>query len=117
MRVNLISNHRKFTGLSQDVSILRGLLYSIFEKDVEINLVQYIQPECPEAEVNIFVEFVNPSLFSFAAKNIWIPNPEYTPKTWLPYMHMMTEIWAKTYEFQRIFQALTPTIYRMDFVK
>lgn len=112
MRVNLISNHRKFTGLSQDVSILRGLLYSIFEKDVEINLVQYIQPECPEAEVNIFVEFVNPSLFSFAAKNIWIPNPEYTPKTWLPYMHMMTEIWAKTYECQRIFQALTPTTVR-----
>jgi len=114
MRVNLISNHRKNTGLSQDVNIMRGLLTSIYEddKDFEIKLVQYVMPQCSEADVNIFFEVVNPSLFSYAAKNIWIPNHEWTYKTWIPYLHMMNEIWVKTREAERIFSELTSTRVR-----
>lgn len=112
MRVNIISNHRPGTGLSQDVNILRGILTAIFEDKVEIRLVQYIQPHCAEADVNVFVEVINPSLFSYAAKNIWIPNPELTPTTWTPYLHMVTEIWAKTEECASIFRKLTPTKVR-----
>ena len=112
MRVNLISSHRKNTGLSQDVNIMRGLLTSIFDKDVEICLVQYVMPQCTEAEVNIFFEFVNPTLFSYAAKNIWIPNPESTYKSWIPYLHMMNEIWVKTHEAERILSELTSTRVR-----
>lgn len=112
MRVNLISNHRPGTGLSQDIAILRGLLTAIFDKDVQIQMVQYVQPHCAEADVNIFLEIVNPSLFSYAAKNIWIPNHEWTYRTWVPYMNMVNEIWVKTHEAERIFKELTPTRVR-----
>jgi glycosyltransferase involved in cell wall biosynthesis len=112
MRINIISNHRKNTGLSQDVNILCGLLTAIFDENVHLQLVQYVQPQCQEADVNIFIEVINPSLFSYAAKNIWIPNHECTPLTWVPYMHMMNEIWVKTHEGQRIFKDLTPTNVR-----
>jgi hypothetical protein len=112
MRVNLISNHRPNTGLTQDVNIMRGILTGVFDKDIEIKLVQYVQPQCVEADVNIFFETVNPCLFSFAAKNIWIPNHECTYKTWVPYLDMMDEIWVKTREAERIFKDLTSTPIR-----
>lgn len=112
MRVNIISNHRPGTGLSQDVNILRGILTAIYEEKVQIQLVQYVQPHCGEADVNVFVEVINPSLFSYAAKNIWIPNHEWTYKTWIPYLHMVNEIWVKTEEAAEVFKALTPTKVR-----
>jgi hypothetical protein len=112
MRVNLISNHRKNTGLSQDVNIMRGILTAVFEQNVQIQFVQYIQPQCQEADVNIFFEVLNPALFSYAAKNIWIPNHEWTHKTWVPYMHMMNEIWVKTTEAERLFKEQTSTKIR-----
>ena len=112
MRVNLISNHRKNTGLSHDVNIMRGLLTAIFDKHVQIQLVHYVQPQCQEADINIFLEVVNPSLLSYAANNIWIPNHEWTFDTWIPYMNMMNEIWVKTHEAERIFKELTPTHVR-----
>ena len=112
MRINLISNHRKDTGLAQDVNIIRGILTAVFDKNVQINFVQYIQPQCVEADFNIFFEVMNPSLFAYAQRNIWIPNHEATPTTWVPYMHMMNEIWVKTHEAQSIFKALTPTHVR-----
>jgi hypothetical protein len=112
MRVNLISNHRKNTGLSQDVNIMRGLLTAIFDTNVEIQLVQYTQPQCNEADINVFFEVINPSLLSYAAKNIWIPNHEWMYRTWVPYLNMMNEIWVKTHEAERIFKQLTPTHVR-----
>jgi hypothetical protein len=112
MRVNLISNHHPRTGLAQDVNILRGILAALFEDSVSVRLVHYVQPHCDEADINIFIEVVNPSLLSYAAKNIWIPNHEWTYKTWVPYLHMMNEIWVKTTEAEEIFRKLTPTRVR-----
>lgn len=112
MRINVISNHRKNTGLSQDVKILCGLLTAIFDKDVQVQCIQYVQPQCQEADVNIFIEVINPSLFSYAAKNIWIPNHEWTCRTWIPYMDSVNEIWVKTHEAKRIIENLTPTHVR-----
>ena len=107
MRVNIISNHRPNTGLSQDSKILGGILYAMFEEDLQLKYVQYVQPECSEADVNVFLEVINPSLLSCAATNIWIPNHEMTPKTWTPYLEMVDEIWTKTSEAQLIFSSLT----------
>jgi hypothetical protein len=112
MRVNLISNHHPRTGLAQDVNILRGILAALFEDSVSVRLVHYVQPHCDEADINIFIEVVNPSLLPYAAKNIWIPNHEWTYKTWVPYLHMMNEIWVKTTEAEEIFRKLTPTRVR-----
>jgi hypothetical protein len=102
MRINLISNFSS-KGLAQDSAILRGLIANQFPQ-AEIRKIQHYLPECPEAELNIFLELVNPALFISASKNVWIPNPEWTYKTWIPYMQMFDEIWVKTYEAQDIFK-------------
>ena len=98
MRVNLIGSFHANTGLQQDASILRGLLVSTFGDKVQIFKVPYKFPHCVEAEINIFIEVMNPSLFAYAKKNIWIPNLEWTYKSWIPYLKMVDEIWVKTEE-------------------
>jgi hypothetical protein len=98
MRVNIISNFGKHTGLSQDVSLMRGVLSSFLGEDLQIRGVPYVFPHCEEAEVNVFLEVINPSLFAYARKNIWIPNLEWAYKTWEPYLRMVDEIWVKTHE-------------------
>jgi len=103
MKVNIIANFQKNTGLMQDAAILRGILTAEFGDNIQIFRVPYIFPQCEESDYNFFLEVINPSLFSYARKNIWIPNPEWTYKTWIPYLHMVDEIWVKTKEAQRIF--------------
>ena len=107
MKVNIISNFRPKTGLMQDVGILRGILSAAYGEDVKMFRVPHMLPECPEADVNIFLEVVNPALFPFAGKNIWIPNPEWTYRTWIPYIAMFDEIWCKTQECLDIFTKYT----------
>ena len=105
MKVNIISNFQENTGLMQDANLLRGIL-SAFIPGVKINRIPHMLPECPDAEMNIFLEVMNPSLFSFARKNVWIPNPEWTYKTWIPYLKSIDEVWAKTTECYNIFNKL-----------
>lgn len=106
MRVNLISSFGPHTGLTQDVSLMRGILSAVFEKDIQMRGVPHVFPHCEEAEVNIFLEVINPSLFAYARKNIWIPNLEWTYKTWEPYLHMVDEIWVKTREAEEKLKSL-----------
>ena len=112
MRVNIISNFGQNTGLNQDTFILRGLLTAVFDKDVSIACVPYVYPHCEEADVNIFLEVVNPSLFAYARKNIWIPNVEWTYRNWEPYLNMVDEIWVKTQEAEDILKQYTTKTIR-----
>jgi len=102
MRINLISNFSS-KGLGQDSAILRGLITNQFPQ-AEIRKIHHYLPECPESELNIFIESVNPALFISASKNVLIPNSEWTYKTWIPYLKMFDEIWVKTYEAQNTFK-------------
>ena len=112
MRVNIISNFGQNTGLNQDTFILRGILTGIFEKEISTACVPYVYPHCEEADVNIFLEVINPSLFAYARKNIWIPNIEWTYRNWAPYLDMIDEIWVKTREAEVVLSALTKTPVR-----
>jgi hypothetical protein len=105
MRINLIGNFGS-KGLMQDAMILRGLLTNVHGDSLEMRKVHHAMPQCAEAEINIFLEVVNPSLLSYAAKNIWIPNTEWTYKTWIPYIKMVDEVWTKTQEAYNIFSKL-----------
>ena len=104
MRVNIIGNLKKNTGVSQDVHILHGMIVNAFGQDTEIRHVPHYYPQCNQAEVNFFVEVINPALFCFASKNIWVPNPEWTYKSWEPYARMVDEIWVKTHEAEKLFE-------------
>lgn len=102
MRVNLISNNRNQTGLMQDVDILQGIWHHVAE-NTKFRRIHHAQPECPEAEINVFFEILNPSLFTYAAINIWIPNPEWTYSSWEPYFSQIDQIWCKTHHAVDIF--------------
>jgi hypothetical protein len=95
----------------QDAMILRGLLTIVHGESIQIRKVHYTMPQCLEAEINIFIEVINPSLFSYAAKNIWIPNTEWTYRTWVPYLKMVDEIWVKTTDAHNLFSKLTDNIH------
>jgi glycosyltransferase involved in cell wall biosynthesis len=103
MRINIIGNLKKDTGVQQDVHILHAMLVNVFGKDSEIRHIPHYFPQCLQAELNFFVEVMNPALIPYAAKNIWIPNPEWTYQTWEPYAKMVDAIWVKTHEAQKIF--------------
>jgi hypothetical protein len=109
MRVNIISTHRNQTGLAADVDILQGI-WAAADETVKFRRIYNAQPECPEAEYNVFIEVLNPSLFTYAGKNIFIPNPEWTYKTWIPYLSSIDEIWCKTDEAVDIFSSLHPNV-------
>ena len=102
MRVNIIGNTNSL-GLAQDVHILHGMVYTALGKEAIIRHVPHFHPQCDEAEINFFVESINPALFHYAAKNIWIPNPEWTQKAWKPYGRMVDEIWVKTRDAEKLF--------------
>ena len=110
MRVNFISGFGKNTGVSQDVSILHGLVAHVLDKDAKVRHVPHQFPQCPQAEVNFFIEVINPSLFVYATKNIWVPNQEWTYATWEPYSKMIDEIWVKTKEAEELFLKWTPNV-------
>ena len=110
MRVNFIGTFGKNTGVSQDVSILHGLVAHVLDKDAQIRHVNHRAPSCPQAEVNFFVEVINPSLFAYAGRNIWIPNPEWTYHTWEPYAKMVDEVWVKTHEAEALFLRWTSNV-------
>lgn len=110
MKVNIISNYKPKTGLMQDVGILRGILTAAFDKEVQIFRVHYMQPQCADADVNIFMEVISPCLFPYAGRNIWIPNAEWTYKTWIPYLSSIDEVWAKTHECYDLFKEHTPNV-------
>jgi hypothetical protein len=110
MRINLIGNFKVNTGLTQDAMILRGLLTNVHGDSVKIRKVHYAMPQCPEAEINIFIEIMNPALIPYASRNIWIPNTEWTYKSWTPYSRMVDEIWVKTREAHAIFSELASNV-------
>jgi hypothetical protein len=109
MRVNIVSTHRNQTGLAQDVDLLQGIWFSV-DETVKFRRILNNQPECEEAEINVFLEVMNPSLFTYAARNILIPNPEWTYKSWIPYLSSLDEIWCKTHEAVEIFTPLHPRV-------
>ena len=108
MRVNIIGNHKKNTGVSQDAHILHGMIAHVLGQDTEFRHVPHFYPQCPQAEVNFFIETINPALFPYAAKNVWIPNPEWTYKTHQPYAEAVDEIWVKTREAETLFAEWVP---------
>jgi len=102
MRVNIIGNTNSL-GLAQDIHILHGMVYNTLGKETLIRHVPHFHPQCDEAEINFFVESINPALFHYASKNVWIPNPEWTQKAWKPYGRMVDEIWVKTRDAEKLF--------------
>ena len=106
MRVNLISNNRNTTGLCQDVDLFQGI-FSIVFPDAKFSRVHHSAPSVPEADLNVFFEVINAAHFVYAGKNALIPNPEWTYKTWTPYLSQFDFLWCKTQDAVATFGAYT----------
>jgi hypothetical protein len=87
------------------------MIFNTLGKGTVIRHVPHFHPQCEEAEINFFVESINPALFQYASKNIWVPHPEWTQKTWEPYGRMVDEIWVKTREAEKLFAPWGKTRY------
>lgn len=110
MRVNLIVNGSP--GLMQDCALLMGIVSHVLGEDnVQFRKIPHVHPQCEEAEVNVFFEVLNPSLFPYARRNLWIPNPEWTRQVWKPYAKHLDEIWVKTHDAAALFQDWAPVKY------
>ncbi len=55
MRVNIIGNLTKNTGVSQDVHILHGIIVNALGGETQIRHIPQYFPQCPQAEVNFFI--------------------------------------------------------------
>lgn len=102
MRFNLISNISNGVGLQRDYELLRHQL------QIRGHVVQGVQfnakpPKAHPADINIFLEVVNPIFFSTAPKQWAVPNPEWWFTDWDKYPWDL--ILAKTRDCERIFKA------------
>lgn len=103
-RVNLIFNTRNAFGLKHDGMLMNGCIAAFF-KDVEIRILHHTMSRPERADVNIFLETLNPMHMTYAKKNIFIPNQEwYFPLAWDALLPRLT-VWCKTHEGEAFFKA------------
>ena len=76
MVYNLISNLTNAVGLQKDYEFLREELEA---RGHVVNGIQFNAPpqDVIRADVNIFLEVVNPALFGWAHQQWAVPNPEW----------------------------------------
>lgn len=118
MRVNLIGDFNSY-GIGQDARVCLEILKIQFGEDVQVFKVSTNFPECNEADINIFFDKINPSLVSYAGKNIWIVSHEWCYKNAVSCFYQVDELWARS---EQTFQILlnktsTSTIQSASLVK
>ena len=93
MRVNIISRDNG-VGLSQDYKVLRAAILKKYP-NADVRFYDWLLTDIRRAEINIFLELINPELFRFAQRNIGVFNPEWFSAAWIPYLSGLDTIFAK----------------------
>lgn len=106
MRVTILTNTDNRGGLAQDADIIHGLLAAFLGEESVIVRRHYLTSEPSVADVNVFLEVLNPIHFSYARFNILIPNPEWFPDTWREYLPQLDVIWAKTHPGRELLEGM-----------
>ncbi|MCP2728294.1 glycosyltransferase [Limnofasciculus baicalensis] len=123
-RINIITADSK-AGLGRDVKILDSLLkeagfsvmvYILGEKTVGHKIqrittyinrfASYTLKSKPPYDINLFLEYVEPSWFPYASVNCLIPNQEWFREDWHPYLEKFDYILCKTRFAENIFNKL-----------
>lgn len=106
MHVRLISKDNGL-GLSRDMAILRSALIGISGEKMRVECVDWQSKPSPErADLNIFLELVNPAHFKAAKRNVFVPNPEWFMREWRQHLQGFDQVWAKTRDCEAIFNGL-----------
>jgi hypothetical protein len=77
------------------------MIVHVLGKETEIRHVPHYYPECQQAELNFFIEVINPSPFPCEQEHLGSEITQWTYKTWEPYAKMVDEIWVKTHEAEK----------------
>ncbi len=123
-RINIITTDSK-AGLGRDVKILATILkeagfsvtvYILGEKTVGHKIqriktyinrfTSYTFTSKPPYDINLFLEYVEPSWFPYARVNCLIPNQEWFREDWYPYLEKFDYILCKTRFAENIFSKL-----------
>lgn len=102
--VNLITYNNSY-GLTQDVRLLKQELELLYDQ-MTFKFVNFYDYKCENADINIFLEIVNPILTKHAKYNILIPNQEWYYKTWKNYINTFDYILVKTQYAKNIFESM-----------
>ena len=107
MKFNICSNIQNSYGLEKDYRILRRLLESWGHEvnGVQINGLDSVPVDVPDADVNIFFELLSSKLIAShkATENWFVPNPEWYYSSWDSTLSQVDKVLCKTYEAVRIF--------------
>jgi glycosyltransferase involved in cell wall biosynthesis len=105
MKFNIITNISNGVGLENDYRMLRAELESLGHHVCGLHFKD--ETGC-RADVNIFLEIVNSSLFPLARRQWLVPNPEwFFQREHLP---AFEKILTKTRDGERIFRAVAPKV-------
>ena len=102
MKVRIISRNNGW-GLSQDIAILRSALVGISGKSITVEYADWRAIPTGKADLNVFLELLNPAWYAFAERNVLVPNPEWFMPAWLPHLKALEAVWCKTQDATRIF--------------
>ncbi|MDP9267269.1 MAG: hypothetical protein M3P27_02955 [Acidobacteriota bacterium] len=103
MRFNVITNLANGVGLERDYILLRGELERLGHQvaGVQFNGAEDASP----ADVNVFLETVEPRFFAAAGRQWAVPNPEWWFQGWNKFLPAFEHVLAKTHDCERIFAA------------
>lgn len=92
MRCNLITDCENTVGLATDVELLREFL---LERGHAVMIAHWRDTSLP-ADVNFYLEKLAAQHFISAPQHVGIFNLEWFSPLWIPHLHHMTQIWAKS---------------------
>ncbi len=117
MKINIIARDNA-AGLTADIDILTKLLSGCgFEIDfTDYKSLKRFAPWLHKThDLNIFLQWADPSWLRLAKKNILIPNPEWFKEKWLPYLNRFNGIFCKTKHAVEIFKDRNPNVVFTSF--
>lgn len=100
MRVRILTKDNSW-GLSTDVAVLSEALHRAGIHD--ITTADWQAPLREVADVQFFLELVNPAQLASGRKNILVPNPEWFMLWWLQHLDRFDAVWCKTKDALSIF--------------
>ena len=107
-----IIGRKNSAGLSEDIEILTEILeqqgWTVLFSDYKSFKRFYLRPGRRRYDLNIFLQWANPTWMKQARRNILIPNPEWFKKKWEHVIPRFDAVFCKTREAKKIFASRTP---------
>ena len=113
LRINIFSASNG-KGLENSRKILKEALIHLGHEVYERELTEIRGDNDPTVDINIFFEIINDPWIPLAAKNWFIPNPEWYQQD-IALLQKIDLILCRTYEVEKIFKSLKKKTYYLGF--